>query len=91
MAVRQQILVLCLSHADPGAGVCAWSRYGAADGDTGRAGDQDQPPYDTALAAMRDGWRLLQYPVARTPAPGEEFRLGFLKHEFVLERLVEQP
>ena len=89
MPARQQLLVLWLSTSDPGAGVCAWSRYDAAGDDTGKSGDQDQPPYGSALAARRDGWRLLQYPQARMSPSGDEFRLGFLKHEFVLERLVE--
>lgn len=91
MPARQQLLVLWLSHSDLGSGVCAWSRYDAAGGDTGKSGDQDAPPYDSALSAMRDGWRVVQYPIAPTPASGDEFRLGFLKHEFVLERLVEIP
>ena len=91
MPLRQKILVLWLTHPEPGAGVCAWSRYDAAGDGTGISGDQDEPPYANALAAMRDGWRVVQYPVAVTPAAGEEFRLGFLKHQFVLERLVEQP
>jgi hypothetical protein len=89
MPARQQLLVLWLSHADPGSAVCAWSRYDAAGGDTGASGDQDEPPYDCALTAMRDGWRVIQYPVAVTAPSGDETRLGFLKHEFVLERLVE--
>ncbi len=90
MPSRQQLLVLWLTHSDPGCEVTAWSRYDAAGPDTGMSGDQDAPPYANALAAMRDGWRIIQYPQARTPARGEEFRLGFLKHEFVLERLVER-
>ncbi|HYE08205.1 MAG TPA: hypothetical protein VEL07_22015 [Planctomycetota bacterium] len=90
MTSRQQLLVLWLTHSDPGGEVAAWSRYDAAGADTGMSGDQDAPPYGSALAAMRDGWRIIQYPRALTPASGDEFRLGFLKHEFVLERVVER-
>ncbi len=89
MPSRQQLLVLWLNVSDPGAHVCAWSRYDAAGADTGMSGDQDAPPYGSALEAMRDGWRIIQYPQANTVAHGDEFRVGFLKNEFVLERLVE--
>ncbi len=91
MPSRQQLLVLWLSVSDPSSHVCAWSRYDPAGGAlAGMAGDQDAPPYGSALEAMRDGWRIIQYPQAVTVGHGDEFRVGFLKHEFVLERLVEQ-
>ncbi len=90
MPARQQVLVLWLSHPNATSTVCAWSRFDGAGDATGKSGDQDAPPYDSALAAMRDGWRVIQSPVAVTPSIGDEFRLGFLKHEFVLERSAEQ-
>jgi hypothetical protein len=41
------------------------------------------------LAAMRDGWRVIQFPSLRPPAPGAEHDTAFLPYEFVLEKLVE--
>jgi hypothetical protein len=53
------------------------------------AGDADKPPYASVLAAMRDGWRVLQLPQLQPAAPGAEHDTSFLKYEFVLEKLVD--
>ena len=54
------------------------------------AGDADEPPYASVLAAMRDGWRVIQLPAAAgRPRRGAEHDTAFLKYEFVLEKLVE--
>jgi hypothetical protein len=41
------------------------------------------------LAAMRDGWRVIQLPALSPAAPGTEHATAFLKYEFVLEKLVD--
>ena len=46
------------------------------------------PPYDTGLAALVDGWRLLQLSAVVPPAPGHEYDVSTLRHEAVFERLV---
>ena len=57
--VRQQVLVLQLASSGLDSPVLGWSRY---DG-TGRShptmGDSDEPPYETGVAALQAGWRLL--------------------------------
>jgi hypothetical protein len=53
------------------------------------AGDAAKPPYESVLAAMRDGWRVIQLPGLRAPARGAEHDTAFLEYEFVLEKLVE--
>ena len=53
------------------------------------AGDADSPPYDTGLAALRDGWRLFQASQLQQHAAGDEFRVGYLKYEFFFEQLVD--
>jgi hypothetical protein len=53
------------------------------------AGDEDEPPYSSVLAAMRDGWRVIQLPQLREAAPGAEHETAFLPYEFVLEKLVD--
>ena len=53
------------------------------------AGDADEPPYSSVLAAMRDGWRVIQLPQLRAAAAGAEHATAFLEYEFVLEKMVE--
>jgi hypothetical protein len=38
------------------------------------------------VAALRDGWRLLQAP---PPPPPADHETGYLQHEFVFERMVD--
>jgi hypothetical protein len=90
MAQRQQILVLWLANGDLASGVCAWAVYDGASGDQHGSGDSDEPPYPSALAAMRAGWRLIQFPALQASPPGAEHTTGALKHQCVLERMVEQ-
>jgi len=87
--VRQQLLFLCLATPNPTSAVVAWSFFDGAGAATTMAGDTDQPPYESVLAAMKDGWRVLQVPVVQAAAPGREHETGPLPYEFVLEKLVD--
>jgi hypothetical protein len=49
------------------------------------------PPYPSGLAALVDGWRLLQMSPLVPPTPGHERDTSFLKHEFVFERMADLP
>ena len=40
------------------------------------------------VAALRDGWRLIQASQLLPPQPGAEYGTSFLKHEFFFEKLV---
>ncbi len=86
--LRQQLLVLYLATSALDDVVVGWSSY---DG-TGRThptmGDSDEPPYRTGLAALQDGWRLIQAAQLLPPATGQEYDVSFLKHEFFFEKLV---
>ncbi len=53
------------------------------------AGDQDDPPYRSGLAALRDGWRLFQASPLLPHYPGTETQTAYLKYEFWFEQLVE--
>ena len=95
--MRQKILVLYLHNSDLNSRVVAWSlydgaaprpdvpeadnRYGAP---TGSASD---PPYASAVDAMRDGWRVVQFPQQFPAYPGMGYDTSFLKYEFILEKL----
>ena len=67
--------------------VLGWSWF---DGSAG-AGPQleGDAPYATGLAALVDGWRMLQMSPLIPPTPGHERDTSFLKHEFVFERIVD--
>lgn len=86
-STRQRLLLLWLSGPDLGSNVIAWSTY---DGTTdSREPDSlpEEPPYASAEAAMRDGWRVIGFAPARPSAVGSESRTAFLLNEVVLERL----
>ena len=87
--MRQQLLFLCLATPNPTSAVVGWSFFDGTGGTTNMAGDTDQPPYESVLAAMKDGWRVLQVPVVHAAAPGREHETGPLPYEFVLEKLVD--
>lgn len=87
MPACQSLLMLWTSHPEPGAAVCAWSSYDPRSPST--TGDAETPPYPTVLAAMGDGWRVVQFPRPLPLIPGSEHDLAFLKHEYVLERITE--
>jgi hypothetical protein len=86
---RQQLLFLWLTHPNPAADCIAWSLFDGASVEQHTAGDQEEPPYRSVLAAMQDGWRVIQVAQQDAPAPGLEHRTSFLPFWFALERLVE--
>lgn len=89
MSLRQQVLVLHLANPSLASPVVAWARYDGTGAETGTPGDQDEPPYATGLAALQDGWRLLQMPQLAPPAPGMEHVTSHLKYGFLFEKLVD--
>jgi hypothetical protein len=86
--VRQQVLVLYLSTSALDSEVVGWSRYDGTGRTSPTTGDSDEPPYRTGVAALCDGWRLIQSSPLIPPYPGHEYDVSFLKHEFFFERLV---
>jgi len=81
--------VLYLQSSALDSAVVSWSFWdGTGKRDT-MAGDEDEPPYRTGLAALRDGWRLLQMSQLLPHAPGAEFRTSYQKYEFLFEKLEE--
>ena len=89
MSVRQQLLFLCAATPNPTSAVVAWSLFDGTGRTTAMAGDTDRPPYDSVLAAMKDGWRVIQVPTLVAAPPGREHETSFLRFEYVLEKLVE--
>jgi hypothetical protein len=87
MSARQQVLMLWLASPALDAHVLGWSFFDGTAG-TGPQPVAD-PPYVTGVAALMDGWRLLQMSPLNPPTPGHERETSFLKHEFVFERLID--
>ena len=80
--LRQQILHLWLHAAALDTSVAAWAFY---DGTAGAADLPDvDPPYPTGVAALQDGWMLMQVP---GPLPVDSTN-GELAAEYVFERRV---
>ncbi|MER7176751.1 hypothetical protein [Streptomyces mesophilus] len=87
--LRQRVLVLYLSDSALDSPVVGWSRYDGTGRTSPTTGDSDEPPYETGVAALLDGWRLIQAAQLIPPYPGGEYDVSFLKHEFVFEQLVD--
>ena len=84
---RQRLLILYLATPALDSAISSWSMWdgtGKADHTTG---DSTEPPYATGLDALRDGWRLIQYPTLFPPYSGEEYTTSFLKYQFVFEKM----
>lgn len=87
--LRQQVLVLYLATSALDSAVVGWSVYDGTGRTTPTTGDSDEPPYATGVAALVDGWRLIQASQLIPPYPGHEYDVSFLKHEFFFEKLIE--
>lgn len=89
--LRQQILILHLANSDLSSRTVAWALYDGATAAEERqmqSGDSYEPPYPSVIAAMRDGWNVLQLPTLPHYLPGHEHETGHLPYEYVLERKV---
>lgn len=60
--LRQKLLILYTKTPDLKSEVGAWSIYDGSGDAHHTTGDSDTPPYRSVLAAMKDGWRVLQLP-----------------------------
>lgn len=87
---RQQVLVLYLSTSALDSDVIGWSRYDGTRNTAPTTGDSEEPPYQTGVDALADGWRLIQAAQLIPPYPGHEYDVSFLKHEFIFEKIVSQ-
>lgn len=87
--LRQKVLVLYLGTSALDSGVKGWSMYDGTGKDSYTTGDNSEPPYETGLDALLDGWRVIQLPTLIPPYPGEEYTTSFMKYPFVFEKLEE--
>ena len=89
MAKRQRVLVLYLMDSNLESKVIAWSRWDGTGETQPMSGDSDEPPYESGLDALRDGWRLFQLSPLQPAPPGGEFTTSYLKYEFAFEQWVD--
>jgi hypothetical protein len=85
---RQQVLYLWLAEGTLESRVIGHAFHDGARGRGPGLPDAD-PPYASGVAALEDGWFLLQSPALLPLAPGAEHEVGYLPNEFVFERRVE--
>ena len=85
--LRQKVLTLYLSTSALDSPVLGWSVYDGTGKDSFTTGDSVEPPYESGLDALLDGWRLIQHPILIPPYPGEEYSTSFMKYGFVFEKL----
>lgn len=85
--MKQQVLVLYLASSGLDADVVGWSSYDGTGRTDPTTGDGDEPPYQTGVDALRDGWRLFQASQLIPPYPGHEYDVSFLKNEFWFEKI----
>jgi hypothetical protein len=86
--MRQQVMVLYTSTSALDTRVVAWAFYDGTGETRHMSGDCDEPPYETGLDALKDGWRLIQASPLISHVTGDEFKTDYLKYEFFFEKMV---
>ncbi len=81
---RQDLLYLQAANTSPTAGVLGMMLIEAG-APVELAADPDEWPYQTVLAAVNDGWRIISFPNMALLAVSEDDPRG-LGFEFILER-----
>ncbi|MEM7004118.1 MAG: hypothetical protein AAF529_25265, partial [Pseudomonadota bacterium] len=66
---RQQVLYLWLSEGALDTATVGWAFYDGSNGASATLPD-GQPPYATGVAALEDGWFLMQSPAPYVLHPG---------------------
>lgn len=88
---RQRVLVLYLESSALDSRVIGWALHDGHAPDANGPGDNNEPPYRTGIAALADGWRLIQAsPLVAAPR-GQEYQTDYLKYEFFFEQLIDKP
>ncbi len=87
--LRQRVLVLYLANSALDSRVKGWTNYDGTGQEHHTTGDSDTPPYKTGIDALRDGWRVIQFPQLIPPYPGTEYTTSFHTYEFIFEKLLE--
>ena len=83
---RQQVLYLYAKSTNMRSPLASWALYDATQPQAPTL-PSDEPPYESVLAAVAAGWRVVQFPMAKLYAyEGQDN--DYLGYEFILERFV---
>jgi hypothetical protein len=85
---RQQVLYLWSSGSSLDSSTVGWAFHDGTNG-AGPGLPEGAMPYASGVAALRDGWMLLQSSQLIAPVPGTEHMNAYLDFEFVFERRIE--
>ena len=84
--MQQKILILYLAGSSPSDEVVGWSCYDPFNEGFDPSGSQD-PPYDSAIDAMKDGWRIIKFPELKEFREDNIHETKYLDYEFILEKI----
>jgi hypothetical protein len=87
--LRQKLLLLYSRNPSLDSDIGAWTVYDATGRETHTTGDSDTPPYRSVFDAMKDGWRVIQFPQQFPAYPGMELNTSYLRWEYILEKMEE--
>ena len=87
--LRQKLLVLYSHTPDLNSHITAWALYDGTGKEHHTTGDCYTPPYKSVLDAMKQGWRVIQFPQLIPAYPGLELSTSYLRFEYILEQLEE--
>ena len=82
-------MILWLHTPDLNSAVGAWAIYDGTGRESQTTADSEEPPYHSEVAAMKDGWRVMQLPQQFPAYPGMEYNTSYLKFEYILEKMEE--
>jgi hypothetical protein len=88
MPLRQQVLYLWLAEGALDNETVGWAFHDGTSG-KGPGVPATEPPYPTGLAALEEGWFLIQSPAPYALQPGAEYEVSYLANEFIFERRIE--
>ena len=83
---RQSILYLYSKSTNMRSAVASWASYDPSEPHEPKL-PCDEPPYESVMHAVGDGWRVVQFPVP-TLYEYTELDNRYLGYEFVLEKWV---
>ncbi len=81
---RQQVLYLYSKSTNIRSPVAGWTRYDPTKPREPTLPSQE-PPYDSVIEAMADGWRVVQFPISKL-YDYQGMENDYLGFEFVLEK-----
>lgn len=83
-APRHVTLYLTAGSTNMRSGIIGWALYDPAQKHEPTL-PSDEPPYDSVLAAVADGWHVVQYPIINL-YPYKDLENDYVGFDFILEK-----